>query len=427
MLYDQALLLVAYTEAYQATHEAAYRRTAEEIATYVMRDLSSPEGGFYSAEDADSEGEEGKFYVWRESELRSVLGEDAELAIAVFGVERDGNFAVEATGRISGANILHLPKPSDEAARAAGLSEAQLLERMESVRRRLFDARASRVRPHLDDKVLTDWNGMMIAALARSGRVLGRADHIERARVAADFVQRRLWGRDGSLRHRYRDGEAAIEGMLDDYAFLAWGLIELYEATFDARYLADAIRLTKTMDDRFEDERGGYFMTARDSEGLIVRPKEVYDGAMPSGNSVAMLNLARIARFTGDMEWERKARSVGAGFADAVSRMPAAYTGLMIALDFLAGPTFEVVITGKRDAADSRAMLTAVDREFVPGKVVLFRPVEDPGPIGKIAPYTRGQVPQEGAATAYVCRNFACDLPTTRAEDVARALAHPAD
>ncbi len=417
MLYDQALLLFAYTEAYHATRNESYRRTALEIAEYVMRDLSSPEGGFYSAEDADSEGEEGKFYVWTLAQMRDVLGADADLAATVFGVEEDGNFADEASGHRSSANVLYLPRPWSETARAAGLSADALRERVESIRARLFEARARRVRPHLDDKVLTDWNGLMIAALAHSGRVLERPDHIERARTAARFVEEKLAGKRGDILHRYRDNDAAIEGMLDDYAFWSWGLLELYEATFDVSYLAEAVRVTERMDERFADPRGGYFMTAQGSD-LIVRPKESYDGAVPSGNSVAMLNLARLARFTGDMKWDAKARAVGAAFAAQASRIPMAHAFTMTAVDFLVGPTFEVVVAGSRGSDDTRAMLAAVDRAFVPNKVVVFRPSEDPKPVAAVAPYTREQVAISGEATAYVCRNFACDLPTTDPRDV---------
>jgi uncharacterized protein YyaL (SSP411 family) len=210
--------------------------------------------------------------------------------------------------------------------------------------------------------------------------------------------------------------------MLDDYAFFVWGLIELYEADFDVRDLADAVRLTRRMDQRFGDSHGGYFMTAKGSDDLIVRSKEVYDGATPSGNSAAMLNLARIARFTGDMAWDEKARAVGSSFAPQVARVPMAHTFVLLAVDFLQGPSFEVVVAGARGAPDTRAMLDAVDRAFLPNKVVVLRPSEDAAAVVEIAPYARDQVAIGGAATAYVCRNFSCDLPTTRVSDVIQAL-----
>ncbi|HEU4929061.1 MAG TPA: thioredoxin domain-containing protein [Candidatus Krumholzibacteria bacterium] len=423
MLYDQALLLMAYTEAYHATRKETYRATALEIAQYVMRDLSSPEGGFYSAEDADSEGEEGKFYVWTRSELETVLGGDAALAASVFGVEDAGNFAEEASGHRSGANVLHLPRPLSEAASASRMDEGALRARMDAVRERLLEARAQRVRPHLDDKILTDWNGLMIAALARAGRLLEQPELIKRAREAAAFVEAKLTRRGGALVHRYRDGDAAIDGMLDDYAFFAWGLLELYEATFDVAYLERAVELTKHMDDRFADRNGGYFMTTKDTDDVIVRPKEIHDGAVPSGNSVAMLNLARIARFTGEMKWDQKARAVGESFAAQVAQIPMAHAFVMTALDFILGPTFEVVVSGKAGAPDTRRMLSALDHPYVPNKVMVLRPSDDPDDLVELVPYARDQVPVGSAATAYICRNFACDLPTTDPSEAAAKLA----
>ncbi len=422
MLYDQALMLLAYTEAFQATGNPSYRQTAEEIAEYVMRDLSAPEGGFCSAEDADSEGEEGKFYLWTTDELARVLGADAEFAEQVFGATREGNYVDEASGRETGANILYLSRPMDELARVTGLSPADLAVRMASVRARLLAARATRVRPHRDDKVLTDWNGLMIGALARSGRVLGRPDHVERATRAAQFVLKHLARRDGELLHRYRDGDAAVPGMLDDYAFLSWGLCELYEATFDVSLLQRAIELTGHMTDAFAGDDGGLYMTAEGAESLLVRPREAYDGAVPSGNSVAMLNLARLSRFTGDMSYDARARKVGQAFAGQVSSAPSAHTFMLTAADFLAGPTTEIVLAGRAGAADVDAMRRAIETVYVPDRVLLFRPDDAPDPVIAIAAYTRDQTSQGGRATAYICRNFACERPTTDPADVTRSL-----
>ncbi|HER34905.1 MAG TPA: thioredoxin domain-containing protein, partial [Halothiobacillaceae bacterium] len=351
MLYDQAMLTMAYTEAFQAMPDDRYRQTALGVIEYVTRDLSDPGGGFYSAEDADSDGEEGKFYVWTEDELRSVLNsDDADLAVSVYGVETDGNFVEEASreGHRSGANVLHLDRPLSEHAADLGFELPELQRRIESIRARLFEARGTRVRPGLDDKVLADWNGLMIAGLAKAARVFGDSTLAGRARRAADFVHEHMSAPDGGLFHRYRGGECGITGMIDDYAFVTWGLLELYEATFDVTLLERAVALTDVMLERFwDDDDGALYFTAADAEELIVRQKEIYDGAVPSGNSVAMLNLVRLARMTGRSEYEDRAVAIGRAFAIQVRRAPAAHTQLMCGLDFLLGPSHEVVIVGR--------------------------------------------------------------------------------
>jgi len=426
MLYDQALLLMAYTDTFQATRRGEFADAAAEIAEYVMRDLSAPEGGFYSAEDADSEGVEGKFYVWTRAELASVLGEeDAALAAAYFGVTDDGNYHDEATGRHTGANILHLARPHEEAARAAGMDAALLRTRVASIRSRLLTARSSRIRPHLDDKVLTDWNGLMIAALARSGRVCRRADHVARAEQAAAFLLKRMSSADGSLLHRYRDGDAAIDGMLDDYAFLIWGLLELYESTFNEQYLERAIAYARFMQDHFVDsESGGLFMTRAGVRAPVVRPRAADDGALPSGNAVAAWVLLRLSRYTGDMDADRRARAIVDAFGVRLERAPMTHTALLFAVDFMLGPSFEIVIAGKRGARDVAAMVEAVEAGYVPNRVMLFHPVENAAAVERLAPYTRGQVALEGGrAAAYVCREFACQRPTTEPGEVRTLLA----
>jgi uncharacterized protein YyaL (SSP411 family) len=425
MLYDQALLMMAYTEAWQATGNPRYRDVAAEIAEYVMRDLSSADGGFYSAEDADSEGEEGKFYLWTMQELRDVLGADTERIAMLFGAGEDGNFVDEASGHQSGANILHLPRTMRDAAAGLGVPEDRLRAEAETARGKLLAARATRVRPHLDDKVLTDWNGLMIAALAGCGRALDRPDLVARAASSAHFVRRSGLLDGDRLLHRWRDGDAAIEGMLDDYAFFTWGLLELYEATCDVHYLELAILLAARMHGSFADGAGGYFMTAGGAESLLVRPREAYDGAVPSGNSVAMDVMARLARFTGDMAWDARARDVGRAFFAQISAAPMAHTYALVAADFLAGPTMELVIAGEPGSEGTRAMRRVVDRRFLPHLVTLFRPAGDAGRVGALAPYVRDQVPVGGQATAYLCRNFACELPITDAEELGRHLDAP--
>ncbi len=428
MLYDQALLIIAYTEAYQATGKQEYAQTVREIVAYVLRDMISPQGGFYSAEDADSTGVEGAFYVWRADEIVSVLGpEDAKLVTTVFNVHPEGNFRNPHTP--PGANILHREKPLAEHARALGIPEAELVSRLETVRQKLFEARNHRVHPHKDDKILTDWNGLMIAALARAARVLEEPAYAQAAQRAKGFLLTNVRDSRGRLLKRYRDGEAGLPAHLEDYAFLVWGLLELYETTFDVKDLETALLLNRESIERFWDKKnGGFYFTANDGESLIVRTKESYDGALPSGNSVAMLNLLRLSRITGDSDLERKAAAIGQAFAGQVSRSPSAHAQLMCGLDFGIGPSYEVVIVGKSGARDTAAMLAALRRKFVPNKVVLLREAgAGQPPITQIAPFTRDQAARDGKATAYVCQGQSCKRPTTDPQTMLRSLSERPD
>ncbi|MFC1835138.1 thioredoxin domain-containing protein [Thermodesulfobacteriota bacterium] len=416
MLYDQALLAMAYTEAFQATGKEEYKRTAEEIFTYVFRDMTAPGGGFYSAEDADSEGEEGKFYVWTQGEFYKVLGEDdARFAGPFLNVTTEGNFHEEASGRLTGANILHTTKTLPESAKDLGISEEDLDKRLERIRVNLFEHREKRIHPYKDDKILTDWNGLMIAALAKAAQVFDDPRYSEAAAKSADFVLKEMRDSKGRLLHRYRDGQAAIPALVDDYAFFIQGLLELYEATFQTRFLRQALELNEDFLERFwDDGKGGFFFTADDAESLIVRKKESYDGATPSGNSVAAYNLLRLGRIAAKHDLEEKADRIGKVFAGNVRQMPSAFTMLLSAVDFGIGPSFEVVLTGKLEDAQTKAMLRELRKPFLPNMVVVFRPEgERSSEIAAIAEYTKYQEPVDGKTTAYVCRNFQCEFPTT--------------
>ncbi|MGB6873651.1 MAG: thioredoxin domain-containing protein [Dehalococcoidia bacterium] len=416
MLYDQAMLAMAYTEAYQTTGKEDYGKTAREIFTYVLRDMTATEGGFGSAEDADSEGEEGKFYLWTREEVRKALGkEEADFVAKVFNIEKDGNFAEQATGRRNGVNILHLRKTLGELASDLNLSQQDLQAHLEVIRQKLFAYREKRVHPMKDDKILTDWNGLMIAALAKGAQAFDEPEYAEAACRAADFILGNMRKPDGRLLHRYRDGQAGVEANLDDYAFLVWGLIELYEAIFDARHLEVALELTSDMVRHFWDEGGGgLYLTPDDGESLFVRKKEIYDGAIPSGNSVAMLNLLRLGRMTATSDLEEKAARIGSAFSGSVKQSPSAHTQLMVALDFGIGPCYEVVIAGKAQAEDTKAMFKALRTHFLPTKVVLLNPSERELPeIAQLAAFTRNQSSIGGKATAYICLKYNCKLPTT--------------
>jgi len=422
MLYDQAMLALAYLEAYQATGNTLYSDTAKEIFTYVFRDLRSPEGGFYSAEDADSEGVEGKFYVWTEQEIREVLpADEAELIVRAFHVEKKGNFREEASGKSVGANILYTGKSLVDIASQMDLPAEELKKKIDSARSRLLEARERRIRPHKDDKILTDWNGLMIAALARGAQVLGDTAYSDAAEGALEFILKKLRKPDGRLLHRYREGEARIASQLDDYAFLVWGLIETYEATFDARFLKTAIEFNEDMIRRFWDQQGGgLYFTSDDAENLIVRKKEVYDGALPSGNAVAMLNLLRLSRYTGDAALEDRAFKLQRAFSEQVRQFPSGYTQFLSAVEFSLGSSHDVVISGSLGAKE---MLDALRSRFSPNQVLLFRPAgEESAGIDAVAAFAKNYDPVNGKATAYVCSGRTCKDPTTEVKHLLALL-----
>ncbi|KPL16384.1 MAG: thioredoxin, partial [candidate division Zixibacteria bacterium SM23_81] len=414
MLYDQAMLAIAYIEAYQATGQSRYADVAQQIFTYVLRDLTSPEGGFYCSQDADSQGEEGKFYVWTKDEIAAILGEqEGELLEAFFGVTRKGNFE-------GGRNVLHRGRSVEELAQEQRVSPLELEKTLEQLREKLFEAREKRIHLLRDDKILTDWNGLMIAALAKGAQALDRPEYADAARRAADFLLERLRCPDGRLLHRYREGQAALLGYVDDYVFFIWGLIELYETTFQVSYLREALALTDDMLELFWDGgQGGLYFTGDDGEKLIARTKQLYDGAVPSGNSVAVLNLLRLGRMTMRPEYEEKAHQLMDIFGERVSGSPTGFSQFLIALDFALGPTKEIVIAGNVSAKDTEEMLRAIRRRFHPRKVLILHPEGEEGEaIEHIVPLVKGQVMVAGKATAYVCEHYACQMPTNEVDEM---------
>jgi hypothetical protein len=425
MLYDQAMLTMAYTEAWLATRNPVFERTVREIVAYVLRDMTSPEGAFYSAEDADSEGEEGLFYLWTLAEFEKILGkENAAFAAAVWNLSADGNYTDEVKGSRTGLNIPHLTKSSAAAAGTLNMTQEEFEQRLLTVRARLFDVRENRVHPLKDDKVLTDWNGLMAAALASAGRVFDKPEWIRAAERATSFVLDEMRTPKGRMLHRYRDGETSIPAFLDDYVFMTTAMLELYEATFDPKYLEQALELRQQSLELFWDKnRGGLFFTAADNEELLVRQKEVYDGAIPSGNSMAADNFVRLARLTGDSEHLQRADHIFAAFAGEAGRLPSAHCQLMIALQRGVGPSLEVVIAGDRDAADTAALIATVREMYLPHAAVLLVPPGQSGAtIRKLAPFAKAYEPVEGKAAAYVCQDFSCQLPTTDPRKLARLL-----
>tara|TARA_B100000315_G_scaffold177394_1_gene165986 strand:- start:7642 stop:9921 length:2280 start_codon:yes stop_codon:yes gene_type:complete len=416
MLYDQALLAMAYTEAYQISGKEEYAKTAKSIFTYVQRDMTSPEGVFYSAEDADSEGEEGKFYFWTKDEIENALNEEeAELIIKVFNIKKEGNYIDQLKSSKTGDNIFHLKDSLEKIGVEKGVSLKKIELQVEMARQKLFTIREKRVHPYKDDKILTDWNGLMIAALAKGGQAFDEPAYTKAAKQAADFILKNMRTSAGRLLHRYRAGDAAIPAMVADYAYFTWGLLELYEATFEVKYIDAAIELTEDLLKHFWDKKnGGFFFSSDDSEKILVPWKDFSDGALPSGNSVSMLNLLRLGRITGNAIFEEKASEIGRLVSTEVSRFPTAYTQLLMALDFGLGPSYEVVISGKTNAKDTKEMLKAIRSRFIPNKVVILRAAEqEPPEIVRIAKFAENQTSIDGKSTAYVCLNYNCKLPTT--------------
>jgi len=431
MLYDQAMLALACIEAFEAYGDESARRTAEEIFEYVLRDMTAPEGGFYSAEDADSEGVEGKFSVWSLAELAEVLtAEELAVAVELFNVELGGNFSDEATRKKTGENILHLKNPPRPAATppeegnysipsTGGVREAG--GGLESIRAKLFAVREKRIHPLKDTKVLADWNGLMIAALAKAARVFDEPRYEAAARRAVEFVFSEM-GDGDRLWHRWREGHTAVPGQLDDYAFMIFGLLELYETTFDFKTLEKAVSLNEVVLEHFTDPgHGGFYLTADDAEKLLIRPKSMYDGAIPSGNSVQMMNLLRLARLTGRTEYETLAEKTTHAFSEMINRSPDGFSQALQAVQFAKGPSVEIVIVGSSDSLDTQEMIRAIRSVYLPNKVVLLKEPDDPAII-KFVPYTRDQKRVDGKATVYICRNFACEAPLTDPAEVVKQL-----
>ena len=409
MLYDEALLVLAYLDGFQATGAEEFAIVVKEILEYVLRDLASEEGGFMSAEDADSEGEEGKFYLWTENEIRSIMPTDqANLAVKVFAIESGGNYYDSVERGRNGKNILHFPKLLEELASDLNLEVEEFVRSVEEIQHTLLEARLERVRPSRDDKVLTDWNGLMIAAFSRAGQVLNEQRYLEAAAKASDFFLDRM--REGPLLyHRFVKSERAVEGFLDDYSFLVMGLVELYEARFEEKYLQAALELTENMVERFWDKKdGGFYFTSKNvAADVLFRRKEVYDGALPSGNSVALLNLSRLARLSGKQVYEEMAARMNSTFASEVQSSPAAHTFFLLGVDFAVGPVFNVVLVGESNEGSMLSLIKPLRKNYLPNMVMTLKSPDKA---------SLGYDMLEGKATVYVCRGQMCLPPTNSVE-----------
>lgn len=416
MLYDNALLALAYIETYQITGNPRFGRVAKEIFTYILRDMTSPEGGFYSAEDADSEGEEGKFYVWQPEEVVDILGEvDGELYSRYYDITPQGNFEEASIPNLIGQNPLDFAEELD-------VELADLIEGLEKCRQQLFAEREKRIHPYKDDKILTSWNGLMIASLARGARVFQSDRYREAASKAVDFIFSKLRREDGRLLARYRDGQAAYPAYLEDYAFLVWGLLELYEATFESSYVEKAVELTDAMINLFYDAKhGGFFFYGKDSEQLLSRPKEIYDGAIPSGNSVATVNLLRLGRLTGKQNYQDLANQQLNTFAGDIQKYPIGYSYFLLGAYLSQESPVEIVLAGRKGDPDLAQMRKTVQQVFLPTAVLLMHS-EDGKKSEDLLPLLQDKVPVEGKASAYICRDFACQPPITDVAKLKKAL-----
>lgn len=427
MLYDQAILTRTYLEAYQVTQKPFYIEVAKDIFDYVLRDMQYPQGGFFSAEDADStppdadlkdhpEKKEGAFFLWGAEEISQVLGkDDADIFNYHFGVEPAGNAAFDPHGEFIGKNILYVAHSLKGTANHFKKSASDVEMTLRRSKEKLFQQRTKRPKPHLDDKILTDWNGLMISSLAFGSRVLHEPRYLKGAEDAAQFILKNLIKKDGRLLHRFRDGEAAILGTISDYAFFICGLLDLYEASFKIEYLREAKRLAKDMVRFFwDDGPGGFFFSASDAEKILFKQKDIYDGAIPSGNSMAALNLIRLSRLTLEDDWEKKAGKLFDAFSSEVAQRPSGYAQMLIALDFALGPSQEIVLVGDAKDKMTQEMIKAIFAPFLPNKVVAFRPFleKEAQPIFNLVPFLKEQSAIGLRPTVYICENYVCKLPT---------------
>ena len=414
MLYDNALLARLYLHAWQITSNPLYRRITEETLDYVLREMTDTAGGFYSAQDADSEGVEGKFFVWTPDELRAALGPDAELVMGYYGVTDRGNF--------EGANILNVPKHPEDYADERGVSEGELSEAVQRARATLLEIRERRIHPLLDDKVLTGWNGLMLRSFAEAGAALNRVDYLDAARRNAAFLLDSMRDETGRILRTWRNGQAKLLGYLEDYACLADGLLALHEATLESRWLWEANVVAEGIIELFWDDAvGGFYDTGSDHESLMIRPRDVFDNAQPCGGSVATDVLLRLAIITGNDDFATKAATPIRALQPLLGRAPSATGHWLGALDFYVSLPKEVVIVGPADGEITKGMLGEVGKRYLPNRVVVG--VGDPSspPLGN-SPLLEQRVMQDGTPTAYVCQHYVCQLPVTTAEALAAQL-----
>jgi len=412
MLYDNAQLTRLLLETYQATGKSIYQRAAIAILDYVRREMTDPSGGFYSSQDADSEGEEGKFFVWTPAEVQAVVGRaDAPIVCRYFDVTQSGNF--------EGKNILNVPEEPEVVAEALSITVEQLEAVIARARARLFEAREKRVKPGRDDKVLTSWNGLMLHAFALAARMFGRGDFQMVAEANGRFLLNEL-RRDGRLLRTWKDGRAQLNAYLEDYAFLADGLLTLHEATLDPSWLIEARGLVDAMLDLFWVPGEGFYDTARDHEQLVTRPRDVFDNATPSGTSVATEVLLRLSVLTGDSRYAERAQEVLESMATLMTRAPGGFGRLLAALDFQQSPPRELAIIGRLESTDARRLLDVASRPYEPNLVLAG--CEEGDRRVRAFPVLAGRTLRDGQAAAYLCEHYVCKAPVTSPDELAALL-----
>ncbi len=434
MLYDQAQLVVSYLEAYQITHDDVYAEVARDVLAYIQRTMTHPNGGFYSAEDAESatdfakpeDKEEGAFYTWKKEEIDGILTpEEARVVSYTYDVREKGNVLNDPHQEFVGENILYLAHSPEETAKQFNLSVAEVKERIATARNKLFQEREKRPRPHLDDKILVSWNGLMISAFARAHQVLGEVEYLKAAERSAAFMLQRLYDEGTkTLLRRYRDGEARYDAHLEDYAFFTQGLLDLYEATFDIRWLKTAVEFTNQQISLFYDrENGGFYDISGKDHSILIRSKESYDGAEPTGNSIAILNLLRLSQMIDNPEYRDLADRSLAYFGERMLTNPQAMPQFLVALDFSLAKPKQIIIAGEASNPHTEALLKEVHSRFIPNKIILLADgSEGQKMLSSYMPFLESIRMINGRPTAYICEDYACELPTSDLAVVSRLL-----
>jgi uncharacterized protein YyaL (SSP411 family) len=424
MLYDQAMLIIIYTEAYQATKNPLFKIITEEIISYIIRDLKSNEGGFYSAEDADSEGVEGKYYTWSYKELQKKLTKNEfEIIEKIFTIKKEGNFLEESSKKLSGKNVIFQNELKEELKEEIKKKDVKASDEINKILSKMYQIRSKRIPPLKDDKILTDWNGLIIAALAKAGFVFNKDEYVDIAENTADFILKNLYKKNTGLLHRYKDGESAITGFADDYAFFIFGLIELYQSNHKTEYLSKALDLNDFFIKHFWDEKGKGFQFIYKENQELLNTKEIYDGAIPSSNSVSVMNLLKLSRITGYSIFEEMANQIINTFSMDVIRYPNGYTFLLSALDFAIGPTSEIIIIEGKNKADTNKFLNEIRNKYLPNLIsIKISNKDEKKSIMKLCPYLKNYKLIENKTTVYLCENHQCKKPTTKANNLKELL-----